>query len=236
MAAAPSRISSPSMTPVQSPTTSSALRTDIGEIPLPTPVIVSKKGWQAVSDDIAYEDDGVEEMTIFESSDGVFGDLPGAGAGEGDDDSDITSDGFGTGTGGTGGSGGGPGGGQGKGSGPGGGTGTGNAGSNTGIGKDGKGLMGWDGKMDDGLLSRGLVQRANIGQLATQEGRISIFICVSRDGLVLSTKYDLAGSTLKDPDFIRKAEACAKSYIFARDESAPEKQCGKLSFSFVIKK
>jgi hypothetical protein len=233
MAAAPSRLSSPSMTAVTR-TTSSALRTDIGEIPLPTPVIVSKKGWQTVSDDISFEQDGVEEMTMIDWSDGAFGDEPGAGAGDGDDDSDIWSDGFGSGTGGTGGSGGGPGNGKGVGSGPGGGTGTGNAGSNTGIGQDGKGMQ-WGVGMDDGLLTRKLVQRARVERLAVKEGKISIFICVNRDGSVISTKYDLAGSTLKDPDFIGKAEACASSYVFAPDATAPERQCGKLSFIFKIK-
>ncbi len=232
MAAAPSRLSSPSMAAV-TPNTSSALRTDIGEIPLPTPVIVSKKGWQTVNDDIAFESDGVEEMTLIDWSDGAFGDEPGAGGGDGDDDSDIWSDGFGTGTGGTGGTGGGTGNGVGPGPGPGGGTGSGNAGSNTGIGQDGKGMQ-W-GVGLDGLLDRKLVQRARVERLAVKEGKVSIFICVNRDGKVISTKYDVAGSTLKDPDFIGKAEACASSYVFAPDASAPERQCGKLSFIFKIK-
>lgn len=234
MAAAPSRLSSPSMTPVAKTTTSSALRTDIGEIPLPTPVIVSKKGWASVSDDNAFESDVVEEMTMIDWSDGAFGDVAGLGDGDGDDDSDIWSDGFGTGTGGTGGQGGGPGSGIGKGSGPGGGTGTGNAGSNTGIGQDGKGMQ-WGVGMDDGLLTRKLVRRAAVERLATKEGRVSIFICVNQNGDVISTKYDLAGSTLREPDFVTKAEACASSYIFAPDPSAPERQCGKLSFIFRIK-
>ncbi len=233
MAAAPSRLSTPSMTAVQSPTASSALRTDIGAIPLPTPVIVSKKGWQTVSDNNSFESDGVEEMTMIDWSDGAFGEEPGTGAGDGDDDSDIWSDGFGTGTGGTGGSGGGAGDGNGKGSGPGGGTGSGNAGSNTGIGQDGKGMQ-W-GVGLDGLLDRKLVQRARVERLAVKEGKMSIVICVNRMGEVISAKYDFAGSTLKDADFVSKAEACAKSYVFAPDPAAAERQCGKLSFIFKIK-
>jgi hypothetical protein len=58
---------------------------------------------------------------------------------------------------------------------------------------------------------------------------------VDRSGGVISTKYDLAGSTLKDPEFVKKAEECASSYVFAPDNLAPEKQCGKLSFIFRIK-
>lgn len=231
MQAAPTRLSSPSVTAVTK--TSSALRTDIGEIPLPTPNIVKKQAWQSVSDFGSYESDGVEEMKMIDWSDGGFGDMPGVGAGDGEDDSDIWSDGFGTGTGGTGGQGGGTGSTTGTGSGPGGGTGTGSAGKNTGVGQDGNGLE-W-GVGLDGLLDRKLVRRANVGSLAIKEGRVSVFICVDRSGMVTSTKYDLAGSTLKDAAFIAKAEACAASYIFARDDDAPEKQCGKLSFIFKIK-
>lgn len=232
--AAPSRLAAPAMTAVTRTTTSSALRTDIGEIPLPTPVIVNKKGWQSVNDNNIFESDGVEEMTMIDWSSGAFGDVAGSGPGDGDDDSDIWGDGFGTGTGGTGGQGGGAGNKTGAGSGPGGGTGTGNAGSNTGVGQDGKGLT-WGVAGNGGFLNRKLLQRADIASLAIKEGKVGFFICVDRSGMVTSTQYDLAGSTLKDPAFIAKAEACASTYIFARDDDAPEKQCGKLSFIFKIK-
>ncbi len=229
--AAPSRLATPTVTSVMK--TSSALRSNIGEIPLPTPKIVSQQAWQSVSDYNSFESDGVEEMKMIDWSDGGFGEVAGAGPGDGDDDSDIWSDGFGTGTGGQGGQGGGTGSQNGIGSGPGGGTGAGSAGKNTGVGQDGNGLE-W-GVGLDGLLNRKLVQRANVGRLAIKEGKVSVFICVDRSGKVISTKYDVAGSTLKDPAFIAKAEECASSYVFAQDMVAPEKQCGKLSFIFRIK-
>lgn len=230
--AAPSRLATPSVTSVMK--TSSALRSNIGEIPLPTPKIVTQQAWQSVSDFSSFESDGLEEMKMLDWSDGAFGDIPGSGSGDGDDDSSISSDGFGTGTGGTGGQGGGAGNQNGTGSGPGGGTGTGSAGKNTGVGQDGNGLV-WGVAGDGGFLDRELVQRANVGSLAVKEGKVSIQICVDRSGMVVSSKYDFSGSTLKDPAFAAKAEACAKSYIFARDDDAPEKQCGKLAFIFKIK-
>jgi hypothetical protein len=230
--AAPTRLSTPTPTSVMK--TSSALRTDIGAIPLPTPKIVTQQAWQSVSDNNSYESDGVEEMKMIDWSEGSFGDVAGSGpGGDGDDDSDIWGDGFGTGTGGTGGQGGGAGNQNGSGSGPGGGTGAGSAGKNTGVGQDGNGLE-W-GVGLDGLLDRKLIQRANVGRLAIKEGKVSVFICVDRSGMVITKKYDYAGSTIKDPAFVTKAEACASSYIFARDEDAPEKQCGKLTFVFKIK-
>jgi len=230
--AAPTRLSSPSVNTMSNPTMSSALRTNIGEIPLPTPKVVSKQAWQSVNDFSSFETDGVEEMKLIDSG-GGFGDLPGEGPGDGDDDSDISSEGFGSGTGGQGGQGGGTGSTNGTGSGPGSGTGSGSAGKNTGVGQDGNGLE-W-GVGLDGLLDRGLVQRANVGSLAIKEGKVGIFICVNRSGMVISSKYDVAGSTIKDASFIAKAEAIASSYIFARDDDAPEKQCGKLAFIFKIK-
>lgn len=230
--AAPSRLSTPTVTSVMK--TSSALRSNIGEIPLPTPKIVSQQAWQSVSDNNSFESDGVEEMRLIDWSDGAFGEVPGSGPGDGDDVSEIFGDGFGNGTGGTGGQGGGAGDQTGAGSGPGGGTGTGSAGNKTGVGQQGSGLQGFTG-VEGGLLDRDLVRRANVGSLAVKEGRVSIFICVERSGIVISTKYDFAGSTIKDPAFVAKAEACASSYIFARDDDAPEKQCGKLTFLFKIK-
>jgi len=230
--AAPSRLATPAVTSVMK--TSSALRSNIGEIPLPTPKVVTKQAWQSVSDYSPFESDGVEEMKMIDWSDGSFGDVAGSGPGDGEDDSDIWSDGFGSGTGGQGGQGGGTGSQDGVGSGPGGGTGSGSAGDKTGVGQQGSGLQGWAG-VDGGLLDRDLVRRANVGSLAVKEGRVNIYICVDRSGMVVSTKYDFAGSTLKDPAFVTKAEAIASSYIFAQDYNAPEKQCGKLSFVFKIK-
>jgi hypothetical protein len=232
--AAPTRLASPSMTAVSNTqTTSSALRTNIGEIPMPAPKIVTPQKWQSVSDYGTFESDGVEEMKLIDSG-GGFGDVPGEGTGDGDDDSHVSSEGFGTSPGGTGGQSGGTGSTNGTGSGPGGGTGAGSAGKNTGVGQDGNGLA-WGVGLDEGFLSRELVRRANVGSLAVKEGKVSILICVDRSGMVISSKYDFAGSTLKEPAFAAKAEACASSYIFARDDDAPEKQCGKLAFIFKIK-
>jgi hypothetical protein len=231
--AAPSSLSNPQMTAVSRTQTASALRSNLGEINLPTPRINQPSAWQSVNDFNSFESDGVEEMKIIDWSDGAFGDVPGSGPGDGDDVSHLFSDGFGSGTGGSGGTGTGTGNTTGAGSGPGGGTGSGGAGDKTGIGQGGSGLQ-W-GVGLDGLLNRQLVQRANVGSLAVKQGKIGIIICVNRDGKVISTKYDLAGSTLKDPEFVKKAETVAMNYIFAQDVMAPEKQCGKLTFVFKIK-
>lgn len=202
-------------------------------IPMPLPKIYTQSTWQTVEDVTASESDRVEEMRIIDQSSTSFGEISEPGSPDGDGDAEVSSEGFGTKPGGGGGSGNGTGSTSGNGSGPGGGTGTGNAGNKTGVGNNGTG-MDW-GVGLDGLLNRKLVRRADVGRLAVKEGKISMYICVDQQGNVVTTKYDLVGSTLKDPAFIAKAEACAKSYLWAPDPSAPPKQCGKLTFVFKIK-
>jgi hypothetical protein len=231
--AAPSSLSNPQMTAVSRTQTASALRSNLGEINLPAPKINQPSPWQSVTDFGSFEIDGVEELEIVQWSDGAFGDVPGSGPGDGDDVSHLFSDGFGSGSGGGGGSGTGTGSTRGAGSGPGGGTGTGGAGDKTGVGQGGSGLSWGVGR--DGKFDRKIVKHGNIGLLAENPGRIGLLICVNREGKVISAKYDLASSTLKDPEFVKKAEAVAMSYIFGPDSSAPERHCGKYVFIFTFK-
>ena len=178
--------------------------------------------------------DGVPELSSIEWSDGEGLNEVG-GSEPGDDDSSVWSDGYGTGTGGSGGTGGGQGNATGSGSGPGGGTGTGSAGKNTGVGNDGTGMK-WGHGLGKGF-DREVIKRGNVGSLAVKEGHISISLCVDRNGKVIRKKYNPMSSSgnLREPDFIRKAEAIAATYEFAPDPTAPVEQCGTLTFIFKFK-
>lgn len=227
--AAPSRLSAPTLNAVNP--ASSSLTSDISDIPMPTPRIVTHQPWQPVNDFGTIESDGVEELKMLEWSDGGTGDV--AGTGDGDDDSDVSNDGFGSGTGGSGtGSGGGPGNSAGKGSGPGGGTGAGGAGKGSGIGGIGSGLS-WGTAFGEGDLSRSLIKRSpRAGQLAVKQGKICIYLCVDRNGKVISSQYNLAKSSIKDVPLLTKAQDVAKEYAFNKDIMGPEKQCGNFYFVF----
>ena len=168
---------------------------------------------------------------MIEWSDGSKGNI--AGSGEGDDDSDVWNDGFGSGTGGSGtGSGGGPGNADGKGSGPGGGTGTGGAGKGSGIGGIGGGLA-WGTAFGEGTLNRSLIHRSpKSGSLAVKEGKICIYMCVDKNGRVLSSNYNISKSTIKDIPLLTKAQETAKEYVFAPDIMAQDKDCGNFYFVF----
>ena len=80
-----------------------------------------------------------------------------------------------------------------------------------------------------------MIERGRVGSLAVKEGHISVSLCVDRSGKVVRTKYNPLGSNLRDPDLARKAEEVAKTYVFARDDSAPAEQCGTLTFIFKFK-
>ena len=156
---------------------------------MPTPNVVQKQAWQPVNETNSFESDGVEELKMIAWADDGKGITAGTGSGtDGDDDSDVFNDGFGSGTGGSGtGSGGGPGNGTGQGSGPGGGTGTGGLGKGSGIGSGlGTGLK-WGEAFGEGDLTRGFVHRSpKAGSLAVKEGKICIYLCVDKNGMVLT--------------------------------------------------
>ncbi|HUR30891.1 MAG TPA: hypothetical protein VMZ69_05630 [Saprospiraceae bacterium] len=227
--AAPSRLSAPTLTAVNRST--SVLSSEKSDIPLPQPKIVTHQAWQPVEDYGSIESDGVEELKMIEFSGGKKGDI--AGSGDGDDDSDIWNDGFGNGTGGSGtGSGGGPGNATGTGSGPGGGTGTGGAGKGSGIGGVTSGIKPFE-AFGEGDLNRSLIKRpASAAQLAVKQGKICVYICVDRNGKVVSSQYNAAKSTLKDVSLLVKAQDSAKDYVFTPDIMAPDKQCGNFYFVF----
>jgi len=229
---APTALASPS-TPTTLKSTSSPLSTKASDIPLPMPKIYTSQAWASVEDVSASETDGVQEMRLIDSGSG-FSDVEVPGGGDGGEDSGVTSEGFGSKPGGAGGTGNGTGNTTGNGSGPGGGTGTGNAGNKTGVGNNGTGTE-WKVGLD-GFLNRKMIKRADVAKLADRDGKIAIYICVDPSGKVVGTKYDPVVSTFKDPEFIKKAEACAMSYQWAPDPKAPPKQCGKLTFSFKVQK
>ncbi len=88
----------------------------------------------------------------------------------------------------------------------------------------------------DGLFNRKVVYRADVKKVTKEEGKIVIDLCVNRDGRVVYSKYNKAASTIRTTSVLRKALEVAQQYRFERDYTAPDKQCGKLTFIFEIEK
>lgn len=115
------------------------------------------------------------------------------------------------------------------------GDGRGSQGSTSGVGNDGKSMR-WGEFSGDGLFNRKVIHRANVARLAVKQGKIVIKLCVDRKGDVVWVKYDRENSSLHNLDFIDRAENTAKEYLFEEDASAPQQQCGQLTFIFKIEK
>jgi len=88
----------------------------------------------------------------------------------------------------------------------------------------------------DGLFNRKVIYRADVKKVTKEEGKIVIDLCVNRDGRVVYSKFNKGASTIKTMSVIRKAMDIAQQYRFEKDYTAPDKQCGKLTFIFEIEK
>jgi len=125
-----------------------------------------------------------------------------------------------------------------------GGSGSGNGKSNTpGEGKQGtsdRGNSDTDGKADagagvdfDGIgkLQRSVARRVFPKDLS-KSGKVEFNICIDRSGTVVYAKYNRSKSTLTDRSAISDALSAMKKTTFARDSSAPGKECGQWTINF----
>ena len=109
--------------------------------------------------------------------------------------------------------------------------GEGDPGKDTGEGNEGSGNF-WGDFPGDGLFNRKVIKRGNVGRIAVEQGKVVVDLCVDQGGTVTFVEYNQRKSSKVTLDLIRKAEACAQSYVFEQDFTAPEQQCGKLTFIF----
>jgi len=85
----------------------------------------------------------------------------------------------------------------------------------------------------DGIFNRKVIYRPDINKVIKEEGKIVINVCISREGRVVYAKYNSDRSTIETPDVVRKAISATTSYKYARDYTAPKKQCGRLTFNIL---
>ena len=84
----------------------------------------------------------------------------------------------------------------------------------------------------DGIFNRRVIYRADVKKITKQEGKIVVNLCINREGKVFYAKANKDASTIKDYNVVRKAVHLTTRYRFERDYTAPEKQCGKLTYIF----
>ncbi len=81
-----------------------------------------------------------------------------------------------------------------------------------------------------GILTRKVIYRASLENIIRQNGTFVVNICVNRSGNVTGAKYNPEGSTITEPNLVRKAMDAATKYKFERDATAPAQQCGRMTF------
>ena len=99
---------------------------------------------------------------------------------------------------------------------------SGNADSGTGFGEN----------AGSGIFNRKVIYRADVKKITRLSGTIVIELCINQRGQVIFSKPDTEASTIKDFAVIRKAVDLTTKYKFAKDYSAPKKQCGKMTYVF----
>ncbi len=82
------------------------------------------------------------------------------------------------------------------------------------------------------LAKRKLIHRCEIWKVTSQPGKMAIFVCVDRTGNVISAQFDPYKSSHSHIKFAKQAEECAKQYVFEEDLTAPDQQCGQMTFIF----
>ena len=113
------------------------------------------------------------------------------------------------------------------------GQGAGDKGDGDGTEGNGKGKGQGDGE-GDGILTRMLLETPNFDGIIKESGRISINVCVDRNGKVTFVEFNREHSTIRDMDVIKKAVSYAREYLFERDLTAPARECGRVSFTITI--
>ncbi len=88
----------------------------------------------------------------------------------------------------------------------------------------------------DGVLSRPIIFRNDPKNLAIKSGTIVVKVCINRKGLVSYAEFDNENSTIHDPEIKKLVMADVVEYRFEKSYSAPEKECGRLSYHFKFNK
>ena len=81
-----------------------------------------------------------------------------------------------------------------------------------------------------GSLSRIKISSPPISDLVKKVGRVVVKVCINKGGTVVYKEYDTENSTLNDVGHQQRAIEHVQKIVFERNDSAPDKECGRLTF------
>lgn len=100
---------------------------------------------------------------------------------------------------------------------------------------DGKALEGiskGSGRVGGGLTGRGVEYEPSFSDNSQKTGKVSLFICVNREGKVSKAEFTQKGSTTSDSYLIEVARKSAMKYRFSKSEI--DSQCGTVTIDFKV--
>ncbi len=80
------------------------------------------------------------------------------------------------------------------------------------------------------LAGRTILESEPMLEVAKENGKIVVEVCVNRVGTVVEAKYKAQGSTSNSSQLIRLATTNARRYKF--DKGQLDKQCGTITYNF----
>jgi outer membrane biosynthesis protein TonB len=88
------------------------------------------------------------------------------------------------------------------------------------------------GTVGGGLNGRKVVQAPTIIENSQKYGKVSVKVCVDKNGKVVTANFTQKGSSTTDAQLVRIAERGAMKYVFAPGEL--DSQCGTITFDFKL--
>ncbi|HJW29891.1 MAG TPA: hypothetical protein VJ508_11700, partial [Saprospiraceae bacterium] len=84
---------------------------------------------------------------------------------------------------------------------------------------------GGDGLEGNGIITRKIIHREDITQVAKVSGKVTLNVCIDRPGRVIYAGYDPEKTTITDKDIIKRATILATRYRYEPKYTAPAKEC-----------
>lgn len=96
------------------------------------------------------------------------------------------------------------------------------------------GISTGNGRVSGGLGGRGVLASPPVRENSQISGVVVVSVCVSPDGNIVEARYTQSGSTTADPNLVAAAITNAKKWRFKADGTAPERQCGRITYNFKV--
>lgn len=97
-----------------------------------------------------------------------------------------------------------------------------------------EGISTGDGRVAGGLGGRGVVNSPPVRENSQVAGRVVLKVCVAPDGSISTATYTQSGSTTANSKLVNAAVANAKRWKFKADPTAPQEQCGTITYDFKV--